>query len=169
MDAATLIRTSRKDSGLSQGELAARAGTSQPAISRYEAGASSPSVETLDRLLAVMGARLELSVTLAPRALDVRTGRMSQLRASRQQIRAAARRHHASNVMVFGSVARGEDGADSDIDLLVEIDVRNVGLVSLDDLRVELEELLGERVDVVARQILSPHMAEKALAEAVPL
>ena len=55
MDAATLIRTTREGAGLSQDALAARAGTSQPAVSRYESGASSPSVETLDRLLAATG------------------------------------------------------------------------------------------------------------------
>jgi predicted transcriptional regulator len=47
--AATLIRTTRKSAGLSQRALAARAGTSQPAVSLYESGASSPSVATLDR------------------------------------------------------------------------------------------------------------------------
>ena len=72
-----------------RGALAARAGTSQPAVSRYESGASSPSVETLDRLLAVMGARLDLVAEGAPRRLDVRTPRMVKLRQNRERIRRA--------------------------------------------------------------------------------
>ncbi|BDO40650.1 helix-turn-helix domain-containing protein [Cellulomonas sp. NTE-D12] len=169
MEAATLIRTSREAAGLSQGALAARAGTSQPAVSRYEAGASSPSVETLDRLLAAMGARLELSVAAAPRHLDVRTPRMAKLRANRERVRRVAHRHGASNVRVFGSVARGEDGPDSDVDILVDLDVRTRGLLPLAAIADDLSVLLGERVDVAPADALAPHVAETALAEAVPL
>ena len=169
MDVATLIRTAREASGLSQDALAARAGTSQPAVSRYESGASSPSVETLDRLLAVMGARLELSAEASPRRLDVRTPRMAKLRVNRDRIRRVAHRHGASNLRIFGSVARGEDGPDSDIDLLVDLDVRTRGLLPLAALQDELQELLGERFDVVPQDALAPHVAANALAAAVPL
>ncbi|UJP41526.1 helix-turn-helix transcriptional regulator [Cellulomonas palmilytica] len=92
MDAATLIRTSREAAGLSQDALAARAGTSQPAISRYESGVASPSVETLDRLLAAMGQRLEIGATSSPRHLDVRSPRMAKLRANRDRVRRIAHR-----------------------------------------------------------------------------
>lgn len=169
MDVATLIRMSREAAGLSQDALAARAGTSQPAISRYESGASSPSVETLDRLLAAMGARLELRAAAAPRRLDVRTPRMAKLRANRDRVRRIAHRHGASNVRVFGSVARGEDGPDSDVDLLVDLDVRARGLLPLGAIADELSALLGERVDVAPASALAPHVADSALAEAVPL
>jgi predicted nucleotidyltransferase len=131
MDAATLIRTRREAAGLSQGALVAPAGTSQPAVSRYGSGVSSPSVETLDRLLAAMGARLELNAEAAPRRLAVRTSRMAKLRANRDRVRRIAHRNGASNVRVFGSVARGEDGPESDIDLLVDLDVRARGLLPL--------------------------------------
>lgn len=169
MDAATLIRSTRENSGLSQSALAARAGTSQPAVSRYESGTSSPSVETLDRLLAAMGARLELVAEGSRRRLDVRTPRMAKLRKHRDRIRRAARRQGATNVRVFGSVARGEDRPDSDIDLLVDFDVRSRGLFPLARLQDELAALLGERVDVVARDALAPHVMAAALAEAVTL
>src|SRR5665647_1303250 len=119
MDVEMLIRATREAAGLSQGALAARAGTSQPAVSRYESGASSPSVATLDRLLAVMGARLDLVAEGSPRRLDVRTPRMVKLRQNRERILRAAHRHGAKNVRIFGSVARGADRPDSDIDLLV--------------------------------------------------
>lgn len=169
MDAATLIRSTRQRAGLSQSALAQRAGTSQPAVSRYEAGAASPSVQTLDRLLAAMGARLELAVTDAPRHLDARTPRMANLRAHRDQILKIAQRHGASNVRVFGSVARGQDRPDSDIDLLVDLDVRTHGLLPLAAIADELSALLGEPVDVAPADALAPHVAAPALAEAVPL
>lgn len=169
VDAATLIRSTRERAGLTQHALARRAGTSQPAVSRYESGAASPSVETLDRLLAAMGARLELSVVEAPRRLDARTPRMAKLRAHRDQILRTTQRHGASNVRVFGSVARGEDGPDSDIDLLVDLDVRTRGLLPLRAIAEELSALLNERVDVAPVSALAPHVADSALAEAVPL
>lgn len=169
MDSATLIRTTRERVHLTQGELAARAGTSQPAISRYESGTSSPAVDTLDRILAAMGSRLELSAVDAPGHLDVRGTRMRKLRLFREQIRRTARAHGASNLSVFGSVARGDDGPQSDIDILVDLDVRTHGLLPLAELQDDLERLLGESIDVVARGALAAHVAERALAEAVPL
>ncbi|WP_282948859.1 helix-turn-helix domain-containing protein [Cellulomonas endometrii] len=169
MDTAGLIREARELARLSQSELADRAGTSQPAVSRYESGLASPSVATLDRLLAAAGARLDLRLVRAPRRLDARTARMTRVRAHRSEILAAAHRHGARNVRVFGSVARGEDGPGSDVDVLVDMDVETVGLLPLDDLRLDLEAILGERVDVAAEAILAPHVAEHALAEAVAL
>jgi transcriptional regulator with XRE-family HTH domain len=65
-----LIRQARKRKGLSQAELAFRAGTRQSAISRLERGDISPSVETLESLLRVMGERLELSSQPAERDYD---------------------------------------------------------------------------------------------------
>lgn len=60
MDAAELIKRSRKRRGISQRSLALRAGTDQAAVSRIERGEVSPSVETVERLLAAMGERLRL-------------------------------------------------------------------------------------------------------------
>ena len=61
MDPAYLLRTTRAHAGLSQTELARRAGTSQATVSAYENGAKEPSVRTLDRLLGAMGARLTVA------------------------------------------------------------------------------------------------------------
>ena len=60
MEAATLLREVRRRHGLTQRQLAARARTSQAAISRIERGLVSPSVETLARLLDLMGEELRL-------------------------------------------------------------------------------------------------------------
>jgi predicted nucleotidyltransferase len=62
---------------------------------------------------------------------------------------AIAARHHANRVRLFGSVARGDEGPDSDIDLLVDFD-QDSSLFDLMRMTRELEELLGHPVDVVS-------------------
>ncbi len=67
----------------------------------------------------------------------------------REAIKAAAARHHGRRVRLFGSVARGDEGPDSDIDLLVDFDPES-SLFDLIRLTRELEGLLGRPVDVVS-------------------
>jgi uncharacterized protein len=90
------------------------------------------------------------------------------LRKHRGDILSSAHRHGARNVRIFGSVARGEATADSDIDLLVEVGERTspwfpAGLVE------ELESLLGKPVDVVTENSLHWLLRRRILKEAVPL
>lgn len=66
-----LVRDARLAAGLSQRAMAQRAGTSQPAIARYERGVATPSWETLQRLLAACGQRLRLSTETVADAHDV--------------------------------------------------------------------------------------------------
>ncbi|HXV04840.1 MAG TPA: helix-turn-helix transcriptional regulator [Solirubrobacterales bacterium] len=68
---AMLVRTLRRDAGLSQRDLARRAVTSQPAIARYERGVATPAWETLQRLAAACGRRLRLTVEVVPEPHDV--------------------------------------------------------------------------------------------------
>jgi uncharacterized protein len=91
---------------------------------------------------------------------------MLLLRERRDEIVAVAARHGARNVRVFGSVARGEETTESDVDLLVDLDP-GVGLFTISALEVELEELLGRRVDVVIARALRESVA--ATVEAIPL
>jgi len=91
------------------------------------------------------------------------------LQQHRERILVAAASHKASNVRVFGSTARGEAGPDSDVDLLVSFS-RTASL--LDDhaaLVVELEDILGCRVDVVDEEGLRPELRSEILAQAEPL
>ena len=67
---------------------------------------------------------------------------------------------------LFGSVARGEANADSDVDLLVEFD-RPIGLFHFFRVQRRLEEILGARVDLVMRDAVKPQLRERILAEAV--
>ena len=79
-----------------------------------------------------------------------------------------AARHGARNIRVFGSVARGDDHSDSDLDLLVDVEP---GRTLLDVIAFEqdLQELLGRRVDVLTEGGLSPYLQERILAEAASL
>lgn len=86
----------------------------------------------------------------------------------REQILAVARRYGARNVRVFGSVARGEARADSDIDLLVDMEPGR-SLLDLAGLVVDLRDMLGRKVDVVTESGLYWLLRQRILAEARPL
>ena len=90
------------------------------------------------------------------------------LEAHRDEVLAFARRHGASNVLVFGSVARREDDSDSDIDLLIDIP-STYSLFAMARLRRELSELVGVPVDLGSVDDLRPRIRERVLAEARPL
>jgi predicted nucleotidyltransferase len=90
------------------------------------------------------------------------------LKTRRDEILAIAERHGASNVRIFGSVARGEAGPDSDVDLLVDLE-RGRTLIDHGQLQVDLEGLLGRKVDVVTERGLLSHLRARVLEEAVPL
>ena len=79
---------------------------------------------------------------------------------------ALSARFGVSTLLIFGSVARGEDRPDSDVDILVEFD-RPVGLFHLFELRRHLESLLGTAVDVGTVAGLKPRVKDRVLAEAV--
>ena len=86
----------------------------------------------------------------------------------KDDIRQITAKHGAYNVRVFGSVVRGEAGPESDIDLLIEKGPTTsswfpAGLV------LDLEELLGRRVEIVTEKALNPYLRERVLGEAVPL
>lgn len=90
------------------------------------------------------------------------------LRSHRDEILRLAQKHGASNVRVFGSVARGEADEKSDVDFLVAFDPGR-SLMDHAALLVDLEALLGRRVDVVSEKCLRPRVRQIALAEAVPV
>ena len=92
----------------------------------------------------------------------------SLLKSRREEILSIAASHGARNVRVFGSVARGEAGENSDIDLLVELD-QGRSLLDLTGLVVDLEELLERKVDVVTEQGLYWLLRRRILKEARPL
>ena len=90
------------------------------------------------------------------------------LASHRREVLALARARGASNVRVFGSVARGEDAESSDIDLLVDFPA-GTPLLTVIGLENALRDLLGVPVDVSPADALRPDVALRALAEARPL
>jgi predicted nucleotidyltransferase len=86
----------------------------------------------------------------------------------RQAVFDIAAKYGARNLRVFGSTARGEESARSDIDLLVELE-QGRSLLDQVGLQQELEQFLKRPVDVVIEGGLSPYLEERILAEAVPL
>jgi len=94
---------------------------------------------------------------------------LAQLRARRDEILALAEKHGASNVRVFGSVARGEATPESDVDLLVEQDWSRLTGWGGMGLIVELEDLLNCKVDVATVEELKPRIRQRVLREVVPL
>ena len=90
------------------------------------------------------------------------------LKSNREEILRIAARHGAKNVRVFGSFARGEAHGESDMDFLVEMES---GRSMLDHagLMLDLEELLGRKVDVVTDGGISPYLKDRILSEARPL
>ncbi len=90
------------------------------------------------------------------------------LRDRREEILEIVKRHGADQVRVFGSIARGEARADSDVDLLVRPGPQTsawfpAGLV------LDLEALLGRKVDVLTEKALHWYIRDRILSEAVPL
>lgn len=90
------------------------------------------------------------------------------VRQKRDDILRIAEQHGAYNVRLFGSVARGEAGPDSDVDLLIDAGEK-VSSWFPGGLVLDLEELLGRRVDVVEEVALRPELRKYVLSDARPL
>ena len=90
---------------------------------------------------------------------------LDELRGRREEILAVALRYGASNIRIFGSVARGEPDA-HDVDLLVDLEDGR-SLLDLAGLHLDLEDLLGCKVDVA--ELVKPRLRGAVEAEAVPL
>ncbi len=93
-------------------------------------------------------------------------GEVGAVESAADEIRRIGARHKAHSVAVFGSVARGEDGPDSDVDLLVDCEP-DASLGDLYLLQQELAEYLNVSVDLIDRGGLKPrdtHIRDEALA-----
>jgi predicted nucleotidyltransferase len=93
---------------------------------------------------------------------------LQELRNRRFEIEDIAAKHGVSRIRVFGSVARGEDRPDSDVDFLVEAGSATsswfpAGLI------LDLQEVLGRRVEVVEEAALRPTLRSSVIREAIPL
>ena len=142
----------------------------QSVVSAYESGHREPSLPTLERLVRATGYELVIGLECRDGSVrglpDTPVGR--RLRQQRKRVLAAAARHGASDVRVFGSVAKGEDTADSDIDLVADF-AAGTGLFEIMALQGELEKLLGRRVDLVPFEGLRKAVRDEMARDAVAL
>ncbi len=108
-----------------------------------------------------------MSMTIAtPETLALR----ELLAARRAELDALLAKYGATNPRLFGSVARGEAGPDSDIDILVEMDPADGNLLMrASGLMEEIRETLGRDVDVFPAQLLKRKVSDTAIADAVAL
>ena len=90
------------------------------------------------------------------------------LATNREEILRICAKHGAQNVRVFGSFARGEAGPDSDVDFLVDVGPEHTPWFP-GGLLMDLQDLLGRRVDIAEPDGLHWYIREKVLKEAVPL
>jgi predicted nucleotidyltransferase len=132
MEFAIQLREARHDAGLTQAELASRAGTSQSRLSSYEKGVVTPNRSTKVRLLKATRARPS-----------------EVIEEMRDQILEIATDNGLSNVRVFGSIARHEDTVKSDIDLLVT-PCRRSSLFDIASFLDAVRDVTGFNVDVVS-------------------
>jgi len=95
--------------------------------------------------------------------------KLEELRGSnKEEILRLAASYGARNIRIFGSVARGDSSASSDIDFLVDLDADRT-LMDLGGLLTGLEDILHAPVNVATERMLRPGVRERALREAVPL
>lgn len=86
----------------------------------------------------------------------------------REEILRLASRHGAYNIRVFGSMARADAHDDSDVDFLVDME-KGRSLLDLGGLLMDLQDLLGRKVDVATENGLHWYVHDRVLEEAVPL
>jgi uncharacterized protein len=167
---AALLRTARESAGLSQSELARRSGVAQSVVSAYEAGKRQPALPTLSKLIAATGHKMAITLERSDSSVrglpDTPLGR--RVRQHRQALLDAVAEAGGSNLRVFGSVARGEDRPDSDVDLLVDLP-EGTGLFALQALEGRLRRILKVDVDLAPPTSLKPRVRAEAEAEAIML
>ncbi|TSD10964.1 helix-turn-helix domain-containing protein [Curtobacterium sp. KBS0715] len=158
LSAAVLIRDARERAELTQVQLAQRAGVTQSVISTYENGRREPSLAALQRMLRAAGftTTIDLQPVEEPQPL------LERVVAARQDLVDIVQRFGGRNPRIFGSVARGEDGPDSDVDLMVDVDA-GLGIFALMRIQDAAERLLGVRVDVVDAAGMRPGVVRTAV------
>lgn len=93
---------------------------------------------------------------------------IDQMQPVREKIIDILRRNNVRRASFFGSIVRGEMTDQSDVDLLVEFEGRK-SLLDIAGLKIELEDALGKKVDVVTYRSLHPLLRERILTEQVPI
>jgi predicted nucleotidyltransferase/DNA-binding XRE family transcriptional regulator len=139
-------RIARTRAGLTQAELARRAGISRPTLVNFENGKASPHRSS------VVALKSALSGSSQPQPSCL----ADTLRAL-QRMKPDLKARGVEHLAVFGSVARMEDSPDSDIDIVVDIDpARHFDIFDLAGIAGDISRSLGRQVDVLERKSLKP-------------
>ena len=93
---------------------------------------------------------------------------LQKIQQKKKEILVVAQQHGIVNIRIFGSVARGEDNLQSDVDLLVDLE-KGRTLFDLGGALIQLQDLLGRKVDIVTERGLHWYLREKIMKEAKPL
>ena len=155
------INEAARARGLNGRALARRAGVRPETLSRI-ATRGTCDFATLERLARAVGLRISLegSEPQAPSPARDEVLRKASL------IRSLARAHGVRMAELFGSAARGEDGPDSDLDFMVELE-RGRSLLDLIGFAEDLQQTLGRRVDAVTRAGMKPRVLAQAQRDAI--
>ena len=147
MVTSNMIKTLRKSRNLTQEQLGVLAGMSKSQISKMENGTLG-SEETIHRLLEALGYELEF------RVVDKYSGESSEkdriLDILRSFKKSQGEKYGIQSIALFGSCARGEQTADSDVDVLIK--VTNPSLFVLSEITILLESVLKRKVDLVSEK-----------------
>lgn len=165
---ALLLINARKNSLLTQAQVAERAGTSQSAVVRYEKGLQTPSVDTLQRLLKANGFELILEIKKAKK-VGAKSELYKIVQANRGEIREILHSLGARNIRIVGSVARGEDDKESDLDLLVDIDKESGNTFKAVLCAKKISKIIGRDVDILPSWLCKKEVLKSVLSDAIPL
>lgn len=163
-----ILINARKRSQLTQQQVADRAGTAQSAVVRYEKGISSPSIDTLQRLLKANGLELVLDVKPASKNSEL-SDLYKKVQRNRGAIKEILYAAGATNIRIFGSVARGQDDIDSDVDFLVDVERESGNTTAVIMTSKRLSRIIGVEVNVAPTWMLKSDVRKSALRDAIPL
>jgi uncharacterized protein len=168
-------RAARALLGISQGELAARAGVSRLTVAGFESGVRQPIPTTRRALRSVLESAGVAVVaggavlgSLDPGAGAPPGQRLAAAIRALQAQAARLRRMGVRHLAIFGSTARGEDQRGSDLDLLVTLDRRReIDVFDFAAIREEIQRILPWPVDVTRREALAPEIRRAAEGDEV--
>ena len=95
--------------------------------------------------------------------------RQAHIESIKSKITDILKRNGVVKAGIFGSFARGEENENSDIDILIEVKREKFSLLDMASLKIDLEETLGRKIDLLTYSAINPHLKEYILKDEVPI